>query len=500
MRHAYPGHIALLLLLSSARLPAPLVAQTAEDTLWGVPPHGALAESSAVLQAGGAVGSGPSLTPAATPQQSTPRPEDSNSNFAAAGAEVLLDEVLSWARAYAQGEDWADVSPRTWARNFQDGWHWDHDSFVTNNFAHPYNGALFYNSARSNGFGFWGSGGWTFGASVLWEYLGENEAPAINDQVNTTLGGMAYGEVTWQLSALVLRNNATGFDRVWREAVDALLNPGRELHRVLHGEAWQVSSTPVAPQGGKIKVRFDIGAARDAVDPVGAGTAKAYEDRPIFALAAVGGDPFDPRLRGPFSSFELGLEMSPGSSPMWSAVMVRGLLAPLARGQSSRGARLLGITLNSEYTAIPAYNFADQNLSLDFLTRTSTGKGWGVRTDLGLSAVLLGSTSSEYAFQEVERPYDFGPGLGARVAARLEHRGSSILSLGYRTYWLHTVNGAPSDHRLDFAGAEVRLPLVGGLHGGVGYDLYWRRSSYQDYGTVQRSSRQIRVSVGLGAS
>jgi hypothetical protein len=75
-------------------------------------------------------------------------------------------------------------------------WKWDADNFINNQFSHPYHGSLYYNAFRSEGFRFWQSVPAAFAGSLVWEIAAEMETPAINDLVNTTLGGIAWGEVT----------------------------------------------------------------------------------------------------------------------------------------------------------------------------------------------------------------------------------------------------------------------------------------------------------------
>jgi hypothetical protein len=49
----------------------------------------------------------------------------------------------------------------------------DNDPFATNQFLHPYQGAMYFGFARSAGLGFWPSFGYAFGGSLLWEIAGE---------------------------------------------------------------------------------------------------------------------------------------------------------------------------------------------------------------------------------------------------------------------------------------------------------------------------------------
>jgi len=68
------------------------------------------------------------------------------------------------------------------------------------NLGHVGAGTAYYLIARSNGLNAAESFAYTFGASSLWEILGEiREVYSINDQVVTSVGGLVFGETLYQL-------------------------------------------------------------------------------------------------------------------------------------------------------------------------------------------------------------------------------------------------------------------------------------------------------------
>ena len=138
--------------------------------------------------------------------------------------------------------DFAQTTLRSLKRNFTDGMVWDNDFFITNMFAHPYHGNLYFNAARTNGLTFWESAPYALLGSAMWEFLGETEPPAINDIIATTCGGMAIGEMTHRLSLTILDDRTFGFQRFLREAAAAIVNPIQGIHRILSGDAWHVKN------------------------------------------------------------------------------------------------------------------------------------------------------------------------------------------------------------------------------------------------------------------
>jgi hypothetical protein len=89
----------------------------------------------------------------------------------------------------------ANMNPRVW--DFEAGQ--GGDTFLVNQFFHPYAGGLYFASARSNNLNFyWSILSSAFG-SISWEALGETDSPALSDVINTALGGIVVGEVLHRL-------------------------------------------------------------------------------------------------------------------------------------------------------------------------------------------------------------------------------------------------------------------------------------------------------------
>ena len=143
---------------------------------------------------------------------------------------------------YALSSDFAQTTLNSLKHNFTDGMVWDNDFFVTNMFAHPYHGNLYFNAARTNGLSFWESAPYSLLGSAMWEFLGETEPPAINDIIATTCGGIALGEMTHRLSRTILDDRDMGWSRFWREAAAAIVNPIQGIHRIVSGDAWRVKN------------------------------------------------------------------------------------------------------------------------------------------------------------------------------------------------------------------------------------------------------------------
>jgi len=114
----------------------------------------------------------------------------------------------------ARGQDTAKITPKTWWANMQQGWVWDLDDFMVNQLGHPYQGNNYFNTGRANGLSFWESAGVTAFGSGTWEYFGETNHASLNDLINTTLGGIALGEMFHRTAWLVRDTHKTGGGRL----------------------------------------------------------------------------------------------------------------------------------------------------------------------------------------------------------------------------------------------------------------------------------------------
>jgi hypothetical protein len=102
-----------------------------------------------------------------------------------------------------EGPDY-NVSLDSIRRNLHSSWTVDHDPFRVNQLGHAYQGSVYYDLARSNGFNFWESFGFAFAGSAIWEIAAETTPPSKNDQITTSIGGTFLGESLFRMAHLML--------------------------------------------------------------------------------------------------------------------------------------------------------------------------------------------------------------------------------------------------------------------------------------------------------
>lgn len=431
----------------------------------------------------------PSATSSAVLASPSRRPAPRERFFTAA-AEIALIELVPWAFSrYVTEEDYAYVSTETVRENFESGFGFDRDTFDMNQSMHPLHGSLYFNAARSNGYSYWESGAFTLASSFLWECCMENTPPAINDLVNTTLGGMSRGEMAHRLGVMIRDNRAIGRNRFWREVGGAIVDPVGAFTRLLHGELAGPFPNPDERFPSRFSVVGDLGyrhVSAGAEDP----------DQGIVSLSAVYGDPFAGEIRKPFDSFWLEADVATTGV---KRVQGRGVLKGWELGDpTGRLRHVIGVFQEYEYFDSESQVFAAQIFSVGLLSRYDLRKDLYVRTDVTAIAFPLAAIQTVDTLNpETGRTYDFAPGGGFRGDARLYRKEWEIVRVGYGVAFAHTANGTSRSNTLQFFRASARLPLSRSVGAGAGYSWYSRRTTYPGFQEPPASQSEWRLFASL---
>ncbi|MBQ7509592.1 MAG: DUF3943 domain-containing protein [Prevotella sp.] len=353
---------------------------------------------------------------------------------------------------YALNSDFAQTTLNSLKRNFTDGMVWDNDYFITNLFAHPYHGNLYFNAARTNGLSFWESGAYALGGSLMWEFLGETEPPAINDVIATSCGGMAIGEMTHRLSRTILDDRDRGFSRFLREAAAAIVNPIQGLHRIFSGDAWRLRSTHYRYHDFNtlpVDVSFSAGWRYLADD----GALFRGVHAPYLNMTLTYGTPVDgDRHTTPYDFFDVdGTFGIGGGQPFVNSLQIVGRLwsTPILDKKDMAG----------EFGIYQHFNYYDAEPIEDGSTltpyRISEAAGFGpgfilslpqtgglskLEQRIFLSGILLGGTKSDY-FNVIERDYNMGSGFSIKSKTQLDFGRFGRFILNAKYFRLYTWKG-----------------------------------------------------------
>ena len=349
---------------------------------------------------------------------------------------------------WALNSDFAQTTLNSIWHNFETGFVWDNDFFITNMFAHPYHGNLYYNAARTNGLTFWESAPYALGGSLMWELFGETEPPAINDIIATSMGGIAIGEMTHRLSQTMLDDRDRGFRRFLREAAAAVTNPIQGLHRIISGDAWRIRSNHYRYHDfNRLPVDVSISLGWRYLADDGAlfrGVHAPYLNMTLMYGTSVDGE----RHTTPYDFFDVEGNFSiGGGQPLVNSLQIVGRLwsKPILDRKGMAGE--FGIYQHfNYYDAEPVKDGSDltpyriseaAGFGPGFiLSLPQTGAISGLEQRVFLSGILLGGTKSDY-FNVIERDYNMGSGFSIKSRTQLDFGrfGRLVLNAKYFRLW-----------------------------------------------------------------
>ena len=408
--------------------------------------------------------------------QNRPENKPSGPSFWAAAAGIVVANWVPWGyNRYVQRWPWAKVGTRTWGENLRRGFVWDDNSFLDNQFSHPYHGSFYHNSARASGYGFWGSIPFVAAGSATWELFGENIAPSLNDLITTTLGGVALGEATYRLSSALGSRRGAGSTGFGRGVGAFFLNPLGQTQRLLHSSA----DAPEPVRSGP--------ATDPAVIAMGRRSGEAF-----LELAVRQGNPFAAGALRPYDVFQFQVQLSPHSTGIIHHLAISGLLTRTRLGTGDKNQLVLGVFQHYDFDDLPALQTSAHSVSTGLWYR-----GWlGARTELHVrvhgEGILLGTITAEYG-NYWRRDYDIGPGAGARMGASLVRDGREWLRADGRLLWLQSIHGSGGNHLATFLRAGATVPFVGPVGVGADVSVTTRHSRFPDLPTVNRRVPRVRA-------
>jgi hypothetical protein len=407
--------------------------------------------------------------------------------------QTTMINVLYEAANLIRGQVTARITPETWWDNMSQGWVWDLDDFVVNQVGHPYQGNNYFTSGRANGLSFYESAALTAFGSGTWEYFGETNFPSVNDFINTTLGGIALGEMFHRAAWLVRDTRATGRGRLWREIGATVLDPVTGYNRFRTGDAKRITEKPADMVPSTLAGFASAGvlwrgSETRAIDATG---------QPFLEADLLYGDPRTGHSRTPYDAFSVRLRFGGGSA--FSEARVRGRLL----GQPLGGGKTQFTVMQSyDYQSNDAYATGAQSIEAavgmtqPLSSRTNVWlMGWGGLTVLGaVDSLPLGITErpsepeepgAGQGVSEGPRFYDYGPGSTFGAIASFSRDRRPFAAFFYEGRHLYSLDGVRANHFLQRTRLDLLLPLRGSLGFGVSGEYFFRQSFYQDEDRTQ---------------
>lgn len=420
-------------------------------------------------------------------------------------------------------EDFAYISFKTISRNLRTVPVWDTDMIGTNFIGHPYQGSLYFNAARSNGYSFYESLPFTLLGSLVWEFTLENEPPSLNDIISTPIGGAAVGEVTFRLSDMILDNRTSGSERVMREIAAAIVAPTRFINRWVTGEIKQRGRTrgnyiPTFPLSGKVAI-----SGRSAID-----NDKTQKYGISLTTELEYGDIYDDEVTKPYEWFDMKAQLGIISSA-FSLTQIN-ILAALRTYElyDKNNWQIYGglfqhfnylnpkIQLSEDKEFLPYYISESASAGIGLAVKKSE-KNFSFAGKLFANAIGLGASISDYFFLD-KRDYNMGSGFSLKAMAEIKLFDKLRLSAKLEDYNIYSwkgydknlnfdeftkyeishlnTQGEKSVARLYYLGLNAEYDITPNAYIGVERNRFIRHTRYKEMPNVKYAAWDNMIHVG----
>jgi hypothetical protein len=368
---------------------------------------------------------------------------------------------------HLRGHETARVGINTWQANLKSGFEWDVNPWEVNQIGHPYQGSNYFTAGRAHGLTFWEAASVAAFGSATWEFFAENNRASLNDLVNTTLGGIALGEVMHR-AAWLIRDPSR--PRKSRELIAAAIDPMSYLARAMSGDAKKAADKPADLIPSSIGSGGTVGVVIQ-----GRSLWESHRTaRPYVEMDLEYGDVKTGRSRTPFGAFTVSFA---GGGSRFGQALIRGRLYGRPAGRFQ-----LTVFQTFDFIVNRAYSFGAQGVELDVATRIGPVSATSLWFSVNGGANILGAVDSLIAppdgstpEERPDRQYDYGPGGRIGAVVRIERRGWPFLAFDYQGYQVSVVDGGRSNHVLQRAAVTVRAPLSHGLSVGLASEMFYRK-------------------------
>ena len=390
----------------------------------------------------------------------------------------------------ASGRDWADINFDRWKQNLQQWPEWDWDLYTTNWYAHPFQGAIYYNTSRSLKLGYGESIGYALLGTSLWEYLGEDLPPSYNDFYTTFLGGIYMGEVLYRLSENILDDRVYGKKRLSKELLAALVNPGGGLSRLMYGEIkdhHSITNHLRVPMQSKLSVSsiYMLSSSKESIQTL-IPNLEYSVDYGLIDKGKINYSPFEMFwLRSWLRFDKVDQDRNEVQVPIpFFNIKSTAVIHGRNIFSNDTGFYLMALFQDYDYYKTFSFEFAAISFSVGFLQVLKYNKA-GIQNRIQFGGIALSAISSDAVDlirpddQGDERDYTMGHGYMFKYNGLLDLNGVGRLSIAY-DYWNTFIgsglNGTESNYQIEF---KYEYPITSSFSVASSFLRYSRRGEYQ---------------------
>jgi len=399
-----------------------------------------------------------------------------------------LTEITPWVMdKYVAKASFADISFNTVRTNLNpNSWFWDDDDFLTNQFAHPSHGSIFFNSFRSNGYSFWQSVPAAFAGSYVWETAGENQAPSINDFINTGFGGVVLGETLNRFASKLINNRSRGFKRQASELAAFVIDPANGLNRILDGKWGKIPDNRTNRDTTPMYADIDLGVREFKVNNRNGNFGWYSHAKLIY------GTPYE-NYRDPFSYIYVNLEFGKSVHNSINLVSVYGSITGFWVQYTDNIRQMALLTANYDYINNDAFNYSSQNIKLNLFSEFKLSDKLKINTTLAAGPIILAAVPDPYP--DYGRPYDFCSGAGYGGSITLNVANKFYYGINYKGGWFTTLSGNASEYFLHTFTSELRYKIIDGISVCAEPGYFTLNGKFKHYPNLDKTYPYLRLSV-----
>jgi len=404
---------------------------------------------------------------------------------------------LNYANRLANA-DFADMTfTKIWDNIYADpDWMWeDGDRFHVNQIGHGYLGAVYFASARVNGFNFYQSMPYVFIGAAMWEMIFEPE-PSYNDVITTTIGGIALGEMLYRL--YLEADSKPGFGA---RIGGFFLSPSASQSKIYN--------RPIRERGGgniyDLSLRFG-GEKTFASFPDHEKQERSWKNPGgLIDVDVVYGDPFLQQSKKPYDHFELNAGFTMTNTSYNAAIVSDGYLFSVNPVDTDNKTTSTGLSMHFDF--YDASNDFKNNEGYGNIPFSSSAIGWTLKhrycfsdksyfvIKTHINAILWGNTTynnngvvlwgSDFDFN-----CTFGMGENVKLSIKLFHKKAG--SLEFNAYGYHIfaipINERHSKGNVFFLNstASYEFPFTERVGIGINGNLWWLFGKYDLADNVNR--------------
>jgi hypothetical protein len=166
--------------------------------------------------------------------------------------------------------------------------------------------------------------------------------------------------------------------------------------------------------------------------------------------------------------------------------------------------------MNYDYSFLPNsdtlpsavyFNYGAQSFTVGLHSAFQLSPKWQLNTALSAQGVALAAVRSDYyniidpGESEVDRNYDFGPGVGGRLRAILTRPGKARFELNAGSIWIRTLDGTNYNHYITTASLEARYFILSQMGVGMSYSYLRRDSEPLDPATAPGPATRLEIPI-----